>query len=168
MVGKSLGVFSIDSGFRRLLYRIVNSAHFNLSVIVIIIINAIILAASTPIKDPNSIVSQVLLATEDITLFFFFFEIVVKIIAFGLLTNGKESYLKNVWNSFDFVLGICTLPYLCGVTHSDNLFLKSISLFRLFKPLRLITKNQRLQLAVSSLYHAKGDIMRALFISLMF
>ncbi len=64
----------------------------------------------------------------------------MKIIANGLIINGKNSYLRDGWNFMDFVIVVF---WLVSLSAADKLFekFKIIRTVRILRPLRIITKN---------------------------
>lgn len=88
----------------------------------------------------------------------FFVEFILKIIAMGFLWNGKKSYLKNNWNVLDFIILLSSiLSYIelaLDETSSYITVLQIIKLMRLLKaimPLKLISKNDGLKIALKTL-----------------
>ena len=63
----------------------------------------------SPLKDPNDPLNQAFYIASNIFMFFFIMEALIKIIAYGLVKNGKQSYLKNSWNVLDFTIVISSL-----------------------------------------------------------
>ena len=71
--------------------------------------NAPELALDSPRLDPNDDLATLL---KKMDLFFtglFFCEMSIKIVAFGFVCNGKESYLRSAWNQVDFVIVMISL-----------------------------------------------------------
>lgn len=90
----------------------------------------------------------------------------MKVIAFGFINNGEDSYLKDTWNIIDFVIVLISISDF--FLNESFAVLKLIRTVRALKPLRIITKNQRLKVAVSSLFKSFKDIINALLMSMMF
>jgi hypothetical protein len=53
MEGVSLMIFSIDSGFRRVLYRVQSSRFFEWFVLFVIVVSTVQLAVENPLNDPD-------------------------------------------------------------------------------------------------------------------
>jgi Ion transport protein len=64
----------------------------------------------------------------------------MKIVAYGLLFNGKSSYLSQSWDQLDFVIIIFSSLSLTPLSDS----LKTIKILRILRLLRLIGKNESL------------------------
>jgi hypothetical protein len=67
------------------------------------------LALDSPTKDPNSTLKLSLFWIDLTTSVIFLLESIGKQIAFGLIANGKWSYLRSSWNILDFIIIIFTL-----------------------------------------------------------
>jgi len=89
-----------------------------------------------------------------------------KIIAWGLLFNGSESYLRDFWNIIDF--------FIVMVSNIDFFIGNSLQIFKIFRvvrtlrPLRVITKNQGFKIVLQSLVLSVKEILNGLLISLLF
>ena len=71
----------------------------------------------------------------------------LKVIAFGMIFNGRPSYLRNPWNMLDFVIIIFSILSLTPLVGN----LQIIKIFRVARPLRLISRNKGLKVAVKAL-----------------
>lgn len=70
------------------------------------------MAVDSPLNDPNSSLSQVLNIIDIVITSFFVMESVTKIIAYGFIFNGPESYLRISWNIMDFIIVIFSVSNL--------------------------------------------------------
>jgi len=66
-------------------------------------------------------------------------------LTYGFLTNGPKSYLRNPWNILDFIIVIFSLG---GLRFKD---LGIFKMFRSLRPLRVVSKNEGLKIAVLAL-----------------
>ena len=66
---------------------------------------------------------------------------------FGLVLNGRPSYLRNVWNNLDLLIVLFSVLSLTPLPDS----LKFFKLLRVARPLRLISRNKGLKVAVRAL-----------------
>jgi hypothetical protein len=79
----------------------------------------------------------------------FTIEAVAKIIVFGFLFNGKQSYLKTAWNIIDFFTVITSVgSYFAPREDTGYSFIKVLRVVRFLRPLRIIQKNPGLKIAV--------------------
>lgn len=92
---------------------------------------------------------------------------VLKIIVYGFVVNGNDSYLRNPWNCMDFIIVIFSI---ISIVLSDlNIqFIKVIRMLRVLRPLRMVSRNEGLKLAVVSLINAVPSIINALVIAILF
>ena len=72
-------------------------------------IQSVMLAMDNPLNDPNSNMFAVLRYLDIGMTMFFLLEAISKIISFGLLRNGKNSYLKNGWNIIDLTVVLISI-----------------------------------------------------------
>lgn len=88
----------------------------------------------------------------------------MKIIAFGLIFNGKTSYMRNNWNVVDFIIIIFSI---ISLTPLSNDF-KTFKMLRVIRAIRLVSKNEGLKLAVKALIRAIPQIANVTIIMLLF
>lgn len=93
----------------------------------------------------------------------FTIEAIMNILAYGLLINGSQSYLRSYWNIIDFVIVVFSLA-----AFSNKPSLKIFKMFRVMRPLRLISRNEGLKTAVTALVMAFIPIMSIIMIVLLF
>jgi hypothetical protein len=104
MSGKSLEIFSVDNSFRRFVYRLISSQVFENIILVVILVSTVQLALENPLNDPEGTLSKSLLLIDIVTTVIFGVEMVLKIVAFGLLFSGENAYLRNPTNMLDFFI----------------------------------------------------------------
>lgn len=97
----------------------------------------------------------------------FVLEMCIKIIAFGFVTAGKESYILNGWNVLDFLI-VASAIFSIIFAQYEIAFLKALRLLRILRPLRLISRNKSLKLAITSLINSVPDIVSLLVITNFF
>jgi len=79
--------------------------------------------------------------------------------------NGKKSYLKNIWNIFDFFIVICSL--LDFAANSLKIF-KVFRLIRAISPLKVVTKSEGFKIVLTSLSLSIKDIINGILITMLF
>ena len=79
--------------------------------------------------------------------FLFTVEIIVKVAAHGFLLNGPASYMRNYGNILDFVIVVFALVDI-SVTGVDLSFIKIIRMGKLVRPMRLVFRNENLQITI--------------------
>ena len=116
-----------------------------------------------PLSDPYSQIA-IFLHNLDIALtMFFLLEAFVKMLTFGLVNNGPNSYLRNGWNVIDItVVMISIISY--GITSTKLKIVKIFRLLKVLRPLRVISRNKGLKIAIKSLFMAIPSIINVIMI----
>jgi hypothetical protein len=97
----------------------------------------------------------------------FCIEASLKIIAFGFIFNGKESYLRDSWNIIDWIIVCFSVVTVTGFASGLGFF-KVIRLIRILRPLRMISRNEGLRICIQSLIMAFPNIVNITLISSLF
>lgn len=97
----------------------------------------------------------------------FTLEVIIKVLAHGLIKNGPNSYLKNSWNILDFTIVVLSLLALAPSGKGLEI-LKVIRLSRVLKPIRLISKHPGLKISIKSLLRSVPAIVNLTFIVFFF
>ena len=105
-----------------------------------VIFSTILLTIDNPLDNPNSRKQYALTFMDYFTTAVFSFEAFVKIAVFGLLINGKTSYLREPWNILDFLVVLISLFSYLPLGFNMQ-FYKSMRLLRILRPLRMIQRN---------------------------
>lgn len=140
------------------------SPYFDYFVVLVIVVSGVELALESPLMDPASPEMQVLLLIDLSTTVVFALESLMKILAFGLAFNGPASYLRNGWNINDFIIVVFSVISLTPLPSQ----LKSFKMLRVVRILRLLNKNEGLQVAVKALFQAVPQIISISVIMLLF
>ena len=111
--------------------------------------------------DPESKYAKVLLYIDFASTVVFISEAVIKIMTFGFYYNGKTSYLRQIWNRLDFIIIIFSVL-------SITVLQEDFKAFKVFRILRLISRNDGLQIAVKSLLLGLPNILNVTIIMLLF
>lgn len=165
--GFSLVFLDPRNKFRILIKNIVIHPYFDPFIIFIIFFSTVLMAIDNPLNDPNGKMSTVLNQIDLVITIIFIFESLLKIITFGFVLNGRQSYLRISWNIMDFVIVVFSVISI--IFSSLNIqFIKVIRMLRVLRPLRMISRNEGLKIAVISLINAVPSIINALVIALLF
>jgi voltage-gated sodium channel len=123
--------------------KIVASKAFNRLILALIIISSALVGLETyPEFHPDTAAGKPLLLIQDIILWMFVAEIVLRIAACG---SQPWLYFENPWNLFDFaIVAICFLPFGAG-------FAVVFRIARLLRALRLLTILPDMQVLVGAL-----------------
>jgi len=160
--GRALFILGPTNKFRIFLYRLVTSRIFEGFIIFVIFLSCVHLAIETPLLDPEGGLADFLYYTDIITTIIFTVECVLQILTFGFLVNGKNSYLRSAWNLMDFIIVLFSLA---GLKSNE---LKIFKMFRVLRPLRVVSKNEGLKTAVLALFQSIPHILSIILIVLLF
>lgn len=114
-----------------------------------------------PLLDPNSDYLKTLSKIDLGTTIIFIAECLMKIVTFGFLFNGKNSYLRKPWNVLDFIIVILSII-------SQSSLSNDFKVIKVLRILRLISRHQGLKVAVRALYYALPNILNVTVIMLIF
>lgn len=114
----SLYLFSPTNKLRQLLQRIVTTKTFDYIILFFIAFNCITLAMERPSISPTSIERQFLKYTNYMFTTIFTIEMLMKVIANGLVI-GRQTYLRNGWNVMDGFLVVVSLVDLIIMSRSS-------------------------------------------------
>jgi hypothetical protein len=164
LYGYSLGIFSCSNRFRIFFFNMVKGKKFEYFIIFTIIVSSIQLAIDGPLVDPKSNERLALDIIDFITTAIFAFEALAKILSLGFLLNGPWSYIRKPYNQLDFVIIVLSILSLTPLSDS----LSSIKMLRIFRALRLVSKNDGLKVATRALFQAIPNVANVTIIMLLF
>ena len=165
--GKSIMILNPDNQFRVFCAKIVGHSNFDNLVIMLILISTILLAIEDPFEDPQSQKKEVLTILDTILSFVFLFELLIKVVVYGFVFNGEDSYLKNSWNKMDFVIVFFSMVSMI-FKDIDLGPIKILRVLRVLRPLRMISRNPGMKIAITSLINAIPDIGNVMVVSVLF
>lgn len=119
--------------------------------------------------DPKGELAKRLVVIDFWITMIFTFEMTSKILSYGLIANGKDSYLNSPWNILDFI--IVTSSLLLMIIHSHGAMgssLKIVRMMRILRPLRMINRNPGMKLVIISMINAVTDLGSVIVISTLF
>jgi len=125
----------------------------------------------SPLKDPNESTQQIWRKVDQITTVIFALEAMMKIVTFGLLFNGKNSYLRKYSNIFDFIIVMCSIISELDLGSQQTKILgyvKTLRGVRVMRPLRLISRSKGLAIAIQALVKSIPNMVNLMFFSLLF
>lgn len=141
--------------------------HFDNVILVFIIISTLLLAVESPLDNPDSKKTHILIYIDYVMTTIFTIEMMIKIIALGFACCGSDSYMRQPANLLDFVIVLASLFSIFFSKYKLG-FLKSLRMLRILRPLRLIARNRGLKLAIITLINSIPDIVNMLMIVLFF
>ena len=156
-----------DNCLRKFISKLTRHQIFEWFIILMIVISSVFLALDNPLNDPQGTLNKVLNYSDIGFTGLFGLECFLKIIAQGLIFNGKKSYLRNGWNVLDCIIVILSIVSVSIV--SDQLkIVKIFRLIRVLRPLRLISRNKMLKIAIHALFMAVPSIINVIVVSILF
>ena len=156
--GYSLFVFSSTNPIRVKLLDIVTHSKFETVVLILIAISTSLLAFENPLDLPDSMKLKVFQYIDYVMTACFTLEMIMKIITYGFVVNGSNSYLRSIWNALDFLVVSAGLISL----NPDATSLKSIRslrTIRVLRPLRMVQRHKGLKVAMLSLFKSLPQIV---------
>lgn len=165
--GKSLMLLSPDSKFRLFCTKIVGHQYFDSFILFLIGFSTILLTLENPLDNPDGQKAHVLAHIDIVVSAIFTIELLIKVIVYGFIINGPQSYMLNAWNIMDFII-VCFSLISIIFSGVDLGIIKVLRMLRVLRPLRMISRNPGLRIAVQSLINAIPDIGNVLVVSLLF
>lgn len=166
--GDSLFCLSPKNPLRLGCAAIAGHHYFENFILFLIVFSTIMLTLENPLDDPEGSFTKSLKYIDMGVTALFTLELLIKILANGFLFNGKNSYLRVPANIMDFFIVIISIVSLSLGSAVKLGFLKVLRLIRVLRPLRMISRNPGLRIAIMSLFNAIPDIGNVLVVSLLF
>ena len=132
-----------ENKLRVKLYEMVNHRMFDNTVLILIVLSCIMLAIEHPLDNPNGKKAIIMGKIDKVVSYIFLVECLTKIVVYGFLFNGSQSYIRNPWNILDFIIVATSMASLIMV-NVDLSFVKSLRILRVLRPLRMISRNKGL------------------------
>lgn len=86
-----------------------SSKYFEMVILIFILISSISLAIENPLEPADTTKSTALYYLNNSLTIIFSLEILIKLIAYGVLFNGPNSYFRSYWNIFDFLIVLLSI-----------------------------------------------------------
>jgi len=144
---------------------VISHSKFETVVLILIAISTLLLAFENPLDKPNSLKLAVLSKIDYFMTSCFTLEMIMKIVTYGFLLNGSNSYLRSIWNVLDFVVVSAALISLNPGTTSLK-SLRSLRTIRVLRPLRMVQRHKGLKVAMLSLFKSLPQILNLQIIEL--
>jgi hypothetical protein len=174
---RSLFLFGDKNPFRLLCFKIASHPKFDNTILVLIIISSVLMAADNPLWNPNSPQNKAFWVMDVIFTIVFTCELLVKVIALGFIMHDG-SYMRSGWNNLDFVIVIVSIVALdnrynpsltLGASGNPAVqSLRSLRTLRALRPLRMISRNPGLKLVVNALVASIPNILNVVMVVILF
>lgn len=112
-------------------------------------------------EDPDNALNTLIFYGINFISFIFFLEAICKSIAYGIIFNGKYSYLRENWNQMEFSLVVF---WIISKFFPENLLFKRLTIFRVLRPLHLISKLEGVALIWNSLVRSIPQAINLLMV----
>lgn len=162
----ALGLFGPDHPVRKFCSRCIEDDRFDKFIVVCICTSSLLLAIRTPLMNDESRMLKALEALDLIFTIIFFVECAMKIIALGFLMNGPKSYIREPWNVLDFVIVCFGAATLMGGNAVRSF--KALRVFRVFRPLRMLSRSPGLRLVLNSLIIAIPSAINVMVVCVLY
>lgn len=172
--GKSLGLWSIESTFRRNVVAVVDSTIFDSIILMAIVANCVFLAMDSANRPQDGAFNTMLQVGEYVFLAVFSIEMVLKIIASGLVI-GPHTYLRDPWNRYDVSpppscnrldFAVVMLGYVSLLPSVGNY--TAFRTFRVLRALKALSKGYGIKVVVASLLDSLSGVFNAVAVCCFF
>uniref|UniRef100_A0A669C0U9 Voltage-dependent N-type calcium channel subunit alpha n=1 Tax=Oreochromis niloticus TaxID=8128 RepID=A0A669C0U9_ORENI len=161
-----LGLFFLR--VRRLCHYIVTLRYFEMSILVVIAMSSIALAAEDPVWT-NAPRNNVLKYLDYAFTGVFTFEMVIKMVDLGLLLH-PGSYFRDLWNILDFIVvsGALVAFAFSGTKGKDISTIKSLRVLRVLRPLKTIKRLPKLKAVFDCVVNSLKNVLNILIVYILF
>uniref|UniRef100_H2MTV6 Voltage-dependent N-type calcium channel subunit alpha n=1 Tax=Oryzias latipes TaxID=8090 RepID=H2MTV6_ORYLA len=158
----------IQSKVRRLCHYIVTLRYFEMSILVVIAMSSIALAAEDPVW-ANAPRNNVLKYLDYAFTGVFTFEMVIKMVDLGLLLH-PGSYFRDLWNILDFIVvsGALVAFAFSGNKGKDISTIKSLRVLRVLRPLKTIKRLPKLKAVFDCVVNSLKNVLNILIVYILF
>ena len=134
----------------------------------LIVFSSALLTFESPLMDPEGDLAKMLNVIDFWVTMIFTFEMTAKILSYGLIFNGPDSYLKSPWNILDFIIVTMSLFLIIFNIHGQGGSVKIVRMMRILRPLRMINRNPGMKLVIISMLNAVKDLGTVIVLSTLF
>ncbi|KAM4575693.1 calcium channel, voltage-dependent, N type, alpha 1B subunit, a isoform 4-T4 [Odontesthes bonariensis] len=164
----SMFIFGQTNPVRRLCHYIVTLRYFEMSILVVIAMSSIALAAEDPVWT-NAPRNNVLKYLDYVFTGVFTFELVIKMVDLGLLLH-PGSYFRDLWNILDFIVvsGALVAFAFSGTKGKDISTIKSLRVLRVLRPLKTIKRLPKLKAVFDCVVNSLKNVLNILIVYILF
>ena len=164
----SFYVFSKSNAVRTFCYNIYTAKWFDNTIMILIALNSVKLAADTYFlqRPETDLIKLVIVKVDECFNLLFFVECLVKCMSLGLILDGG-SYLRDNWNRLDFFIVLTSLTDMLLTKWLDADVFKILRLLRTLRPLRVISHNASMKMIVAALFESVGSIFNVMIVVMM-
>ncbi|XP_034548808.1 calcium channel, voltage-dependent, N type, alpha 1B subunit, a [Notolabrus celidotus] len=164
----SMFVFGQTNPVRRLCHYIVTLRYFEMTILVVIAMSSIALAAEDPVWT-NAPRNNVLKYLDYAFTGVFTFEMVIKMVDLGLLLH-PGAYFRDLWNILDFIVvsGALVAFAFSGTKGKDISTIKSLRVLRVLRPLKTIKRLPKLKAVFDCVVNSLKNVLNILIVYILF
>ncbi|KAG8011664.1 Voltage-dependent N-type calcium channel subunit alpha-1B [Nibea albiflora] len=165
---RSMFMFGQTNPVRRLCHYIVTLRYFEMSILVVIAMSSIALAAEDPVWT-NAPRNNVLKYLDYAFTGVFTFEMVIKMVDLGLLLH-PGAYFRDLWNILDFIVvsGALVAFAFSGTKGKDISTIKSLRVLRVLRPLKTIKRLPKLKAVFDCVVNSLKNVLNILIVYILF
>lgn len=130
-----------------------------------IAVSTCVMAADNPLRDPSAPFTQVLRMADKVFAIVFIVEMLIKLVAMGLI--GRKAYLSSAWNWLDGVVVLVSVVTMVSAG-GGGATLKTFRILRAFRPLRIISRNEGLKKVVNTIVNSLPELGMVAIMALIF
>ncbi|GAX86028.1 hypothetical protein CEUSTIGMA_g13443.t1 [Chlamydomonas eustigma] len=152
--GRSLFMFAPTNQVRKFLLLVTSNVHFEYAMLFLISLSSLELCFDDASSVPGTTKFAALRALDVFFTITFGLEALMKIFTYGLLFNGKDSYLRNPWNILDmFVVIVNVLVLALDTVTNPNyiIWLRAFRALRALRPLRVASQLDGIRVIVMAM-----------------
>jgi hypothetical protein len=169
--GNSLCCLYENNCLRQWAKNVVEHTYFEAFIFFIIALNSVILMLEEPaLKDPYT-KTTINRLNKGLNILYIV-ECVLKVLAMGFVIE-KNSYLRDPFNAFDFIIIVVSIASMIIEDKSIKLeidlnFITAFRALRALRPLRMISTNDGMKLVVNSILDSIPNLFNVLLVSILF
>uniref|UniRef100_A0A3B3CKV4 Voltage-dependent P/Q-type calcium channel subunit alpha-1A n=1 Tax=Oryzias melastigma TaxID=30732 RepID=A0A3B3CKV4_ORYME len=162
-------ILSTTNPFRRCCHYILTLKYFEFSILSVIAMSSIALAAEDPVN-PNSPQNDVLRYFDYVFTGVFTFEMLIKMVVLGLFLH-EGSYFRDLWNILDFIVvsgALVAFAFTGSSKGKDISTIKSLRVLRVLRPLKTIKRLPKLKAVFDCVVNSLKNVLNILIVYMLF
>ncbi|XP_071948425.1 voltage-dependent calcium channel type A subunit alpha-1-like isoform X5 [Antedon mediterranea] len=168
----SLFIFSSTNPFRVLVHKCVINRWFDITIMIVIGLSSIALAAEDPVNTESER-NKVLNYLDYLFTGIFTIELIMKIVDMGLILH-PGAYIRDIWNILDATVVICALVAFGvnstsgGEGSGDLSTIKCLRVLRVLRPLKTIKRIPKLKAVFDCVVHSVKNVVNIAIVYFLF
>ncbi|CAL8332900.1 unnamed protein product [Lota lota] len=162
-------IMSTTNPFRKCCHYILTLKYFEFSILSVIAMSSIALAAEDPVM-PESPRNNVLRYFDYVFTGVFTFEMLIKMVVLGLFLH-QGSYFRDLWNILDFIVvsgALVAFAFSGTGKGKDISTIKSLRVLRVLRPLKTIKRLPKLKAVFDCVVNSLKNVLNILIVYMLF